>query len=118
MYLLCYSKSTENIIAVVYMTCSHCRTNRSGIYGVVSKGMGKIIAVVNLINVLIVDKIDLILTLSLCQWQEHRIDNCFCLYDPCYHRLVLLLSVPREQEKTTVVLYIINFLTLEEIGLI
>ena len=68
------------------------------------------------------EKIGLILILSFCQCQEYRKDNWFCLYEPWSHRARVRSNIfnvsTKSQEKTTVVLYMINVPTLEEIGLV
>ena len=43
------------------------------------------IAVAHMVNVPMVEKIGLILILSLCQCREHKTDNYFYFYDPFSH---------------------------------
>lgn len=86
-----------------YDQCSHNGGVRSGIYTVSAKCKEK-----TKINVPIMEKICLILILSLCQCQEHRKDNCFCLYDPWSYRArvgsIIFTVSTKSQEKITVVL--------------
>ena len=63
----------------------------------------------------------LILILSVYQCQEHRIFSCFCLYDAFSHggrvRSSKTISA-KSIQKTAIVVYMINFATVEELFLI
>ena len=63
----------------------------------------------------------LILILSVYPCQEHRIFSCFCLYDPCSQggrvRSSKTISA-KSIQKTEIVVYMINFATVEELFLV
>ena len=67
------------------------------------------------------EETDLILILSVYQCQEHRIFSCFCLYDPCSHggRVQSSKTISAKSiQKTAIVVYMINFASVEELFLV
>ena len=76
---------------------------------------------VYMINAPMVERIGVILILSMCQCQEHGIDNIFCLFDRNSHHRGLqssICTVSIRAGKLTVAAYMISSKrNVEEIGL-